>query len=484
MGFYVDVSEMKEATQQYLKAAETAQEALNKAKNAMNGIITSNAMYGQVGQAIANDINNNQNAVIVGLKNSYKLLGAEYQKTLQEFLSTTGETSESAVISEETLNTAKNDLNNMLSTHSERRKAVKTVYSEISDLINLSMPSNSFKEKKSTAEKHLDKIIEKVNAFDSAQKESSTAAIVSALKQQIATAEVANGLSYEDPRFMEFASQDQLSNAMKDMDDKLIKLEKEIRERKKKELKHTHPLIAVLNGDISWQEVCKVVSTNINTNWTAFLNKIEENLFNANSKWITPLLGFQYNKNKDYYFTNKHSIQSIGGFNDLFDKLGPLLGMNLDDEIMYFNANGKEYRLELWKGNYGFGQAYGAEVGLYYKNPQSSNLITQIESFIPGWYPCVEEMDQIPMKNTIYSFDSKEPLIINDTRDYAEDGKHFWNLAIRTDNDYNKEDLFTVTELSVSDPQLRQAMIQSLQSNSNIHFVQENGDTVKFAWKK
>ena len=42
---------------------------------------------------------------------------------------------------------------------------------------------------------------------------------------------------------------------------------------------------------------------------------------------------------------------------DFYDEAGALLGMDLDDEIVTFQYGNREYRIELWKGNYGFGNA-------------------------------------------------------------------------------------------------------------------------------
>ena len=57
------------------------------------------------------------------------------------------------------------------------------------------------------------------------------------------------------------------------------------------------------------------------------------------------------------------------------------------------------------------------------------------------------------MKSTIVDKKTDKILIENDTRDYAEDGKHFWNLAIKTDlfTEHNKENIYTISELEVKD---------------------------------
>ncbi|MGX7203555.1 T7SS effector LXG polymorphic toxin, partial [Enterococcus plantarum] len=75
------------------------------------------------------------------------------------------------------------------------------------------------------AKKHLDKIIQKVNEFDSKQQPSSAEEIINVLAQQIKMSETASGLSYTDPRFMEFVSQTGLAEAIQDIDSQIAQAE-------------------------------------------------------------------------------------------------------------------------------------------------------------------------------------------------------------------------------------------------------------------
>ncbi|PEK59708.1 T7SS effector LXG polymorphic toxin, partial [Bacillus pseudomycoides] len=90
MGFQVDLKEFNEILAKLQKDTSKTNDQLDQAKNALNGIIQTDAMQGATGEAIVNDINNNQNAVVVGLKDTNKHLIAEMMQTLQDFQSTTG----------------------------------------------------------------------------------------------------------------------------------------------------------------------------------------------------------------------------------------------------------------------------------------------------------------------------------------------------------------------------------------------------------
>lgn len=280
MGFYIDVAEMKKAVQDYQKKSTTAQEQLDTAKTGMNGIITSNAMQGQVGEAITADINNNQNTVIVGLKDSYKLAEADMIQAYTEFQSSTGETSESAILSEEALGNVKKEIDTLKTTHKELEQSIKTVYNDISDLVSLSMPKSDFESVADEAKKHIDDIITKVTAFDSVQTKSSTEDIISALKQQIALSEKANGLSYTDPNFLAFATSTELADSIQTIDTQLNELEKEAKlqaekaaKEKQAEWEKYHPLENFLQG----------ISDNIGSWWNGIVEGTKG--LNTNGLW-------------------------------------------------------------------------------------------------------------------------------------------------------------------------------------------------------
>src|SRR5688500_8489842 len=96
--------------------------------------------------------------------------------------------------------------------------------------------------------------------------------------------------------------------------------------------------------------------------------------------------GFEYVPEGDFYTTNETSLQSHFGFHDAYDKVGKLLGMDLDDEVIEFDVDGVEYRLELWKGSYGNGGAFGGEIGLYTSGTGERGPMGDVLEQIPGYY--------------------------------------------------------------------------------------------------
>jgi len=225
-----------------------------------------------------------------------------------------------------------------------------------------------------------------------------------------------------------------------------------------------------------------------NTITSLDINDIEEKVFDFISPIVSPLLGFTYNKGEDYYYTGEHSIQRKGGFLDYYDDLGPLLGMDLETEVTTFIYDDKEYRVQLWKGSYGATNAFGGEIGIYYRDAEDAISKPYVEgdpSSKSIWYKCVEVEDELPMQQKIYDKSTENLLISNNTKDYAENGDHYWNLAIKTEQGYTAEDLYIEGRIEISDKSFGQALYNALDSKDNITAdIDDNGKYVSYMWGK
>ncbi|HDR7600717.1 TPA: DNA/RNA non-specific endonuclease [Bacillus mycoides] len=255
MGFQVDLKEFNEILAKLQKDTSKTNEQLEQAKNALNGIIQADAMQGATGNAIVNDINNNQNTVVIGLKNTNELLIAEMSTTLQDFQSTTGESDENAVILEDALLQAQNKLSNLQPKKHEMDSRISNIYNSVSDLISLSMPNSQFDEKLVAASKELEDTIQKVQQFESKKEKSDAENILNALNNQVQIAGNMGSLSYTDPHLQAFFALDDLAKGIHEMDTQITKAKKEAqlqaeREMKKKqeEWADNHPVEAWLQN--------------------------------------------------------------------------------------------------------------------------------------------------------------------------------------------------------------------------------------------
>ncbi|WP_307739643.1 DUF4474 domain-containing protein, partial [uncultured Parolsenella sp.] len=80
---------------------------------------------------------------------------------------------------------------------------------------------------------------------------------------------------------------------------------------------------------------------------------------------ISDLLSFTAGGGMVYDLNVPGSIQQRSGFSDLIDLAGPMLGMDLDTQVVTFEYDGREYRLQTWDGTYAAGAGWGGEVALY-----------------------------------------------------------------------------------------------------------------------
>ena len=192
--------------------------------------------------------------------------------------------------------------------------------------------------------------------------------------------------------------------------------------------------------------------------------------------------GFEYVPAGDFYTTNETSLQSYFGFHDAYDKVGKLLGMDLDDEVIEFEVDGVEYRLELWKGSYGNGGAFGGEIGLYTNGTGERGPLGDVLEQIPGYYSAAAGDDQIRMTQTIYDKQTGEVYFTNDGAG-ADDGAHYWNLAIRTDPGVAHEDLGQRGELVLTDPEVATAMCAAMNREGVPAQLGEDGLTITYSWE-
>lgn len=255
MGFHVDLKEFNEVLAKIQKDTSKTNNQLEQAQRALNGIIQADAMQGATGNAIVNDINNNQSAVVTGLKVTNEFLIAEMLTTLKDFQSTTGESDENAVILKDALLQTQNKLSNLQPKKHEMDSRISNIYNSVNDLISLSMPRSQFDEKLVAASKELEDTIQKVQQFESKKEKSNAEDILDALNKQVQIAGKMSNLSYTDPKLQAFFAQDALAKGIHEMDTEITKAEKEAQLQAEKEMKKkqeewakNHPLEAWLQN--------------------------------------------------------------------------------------------------------------------------------------------------------------------------------------------------------------------------------------------
>lgn len=97
------------------------------------------------------------------------------------------------------------------------------------------------------------------------------------------------------------------------------------------------------------------------------------------------IFGFAYDPKQDIFYSTKYPIQRIFGYNTLYDAGASRFGLFYLTQRIRFTYDGKEWMVQLWKGQYG--ATVGGEVGLYYRD--ASKFIRHYET--------VEDEDMVIM---------------------------------------------------------------------------------------
>ncbi|MEN8908394.1 MAG: DUF4474 domain-containing protein, partial [Clostridiales bacterium] len=175
--------------------------------------------------------------------------------------------------------------------------------------------------------------------------------------------------------------------------------------------------------------------TNLYTfNWTMDKiapSSVEGYLTNDLLKPVTGyMLGFNYDPEKDIYYTTEGSLQQQFGFGEAFDEIGPLLGMDLEEQAVVFEYNDREYLLEPWMGKYGSGISTGGEIGIYSRSidDKFDGQFDKNGDNTHIFYQSASEDEQLKMTHELVDSSTGEVVLDVDTSDY--EGKDYWALGI------------------------------------------------------
>jgi hypothetical protein len=99
---------------------------------------------------------------------------------------------------------------------------------------------------------------------------------------------------------------------------------------------------------------------------------------------ILQVAGFEYDEEQGIYYSQMNPLQRKFGFNRVYDMAAPLAGMIYSTKRIEFEYEGREWMIQIWKGQYGI--TSGAEIGLYNRDPERNFQ-----------YDCADDEDLIEM---------------------------------------------------------------------------------------
>ena len=160
-------------------------------------------------------------------------------------------------------------------------------------------------------------------------------------------------------------------------------------------------------------------------------------------------LGYQYNRDGNYYYTVNDPWQRNFGFNTLYDIGAPFLNFYYDTVRLKFTYKKKDWLVQLWKGQYGL-VFVGAEIGLYYKDAGDSGV----------HYDAVSDEDALYMSMSFYR-NGEERL----TREYA---KYWWCTGFvpgSLESFRDRSELAMRARITMKDNEMLQLFCAALEKN-------------------
>ncbi len=169
------------------------------------------------------------------------------------------------------------------------------------------------------------------------------------------------------------------------------------------------------------------------------------------------ILGYRYNYDGDYYYTDDVDCwQKYFGFNFIYDTIAPLYWIEYDYVRVFFTYEGKDWMVQMWKGQYGL-VFYGSEIGVYNKPEGKSTA-----SLIAHYGAATDEPD-IKIGNTMYRQNARSgEYEMEYTHPYDT---HWWNAGFipghlrRTGR---CDELRTVSHITLKDEQMAALFAEGL----------------------
>ena len=262
--FHVDIAELYDVFKEIQSQSKKLISSLEAAKSSYNSVITSNSMYGNVGQAIAGEINSSHNMLLMQLKDLLYSLQSDFAKEVESFQSATGEKSSTAVLNQGILKTTGDYFDTLKGEIDQIRKTINSATDSVSDLISVTSDARNYEYfggNLSNAKEVITTTIEKVLTWDGQGTALATETSLQYLQELLGQLQQTNELDYSDPIISQVVNNlSPMADKVKEIDDqidesvqkaeleaqKAKELEDKEKERIEKDWRLHHPIQATL----------------------------------------------------------------------------------------------------------------------------------------------------------------------------------------------------------------------------------------------
>ena len=191
------------------------------------------------------------------------------------------------------------------------------------------------------------------------------------------------------------------------------------------------------------------------------------------------LLSYLYDTQGQFFYTEEDPWQRAFGFNSLYDHAAPLTVMYMSTRRAKFSYAGKDWMIQMWKGQYGW-TFVGSEIGIYTKLPNQEEDAEH--------YDCASDADMLYMEMSLYRNDK-----FLFTRPYK---KYWWITGFKPGKLRKLADnteLTMIARITLKDETMKNAFVRSLEKDCGFKkgYARVNtpdtykteGNTVYLSWR-
>ena len=197
---------------------------------------------------------------------------------------------------------------------------------------------------------------------------------------------------------------------------------------------------------------------------------------------IDEFFGLLFDEDQGIYYFDKDVFQKEVGYFDIYDEFVPALGMVLEFEIIEFEYDDKYWKIELWKGIYGYGTATGGEIGVYTEEFQLNTPYEKLDDVVNENVnfgtntATANEEDYLEMSFSLYKKEGNE--LIFTTTDTT-----WWLTGFKPSGPIVPSKLYMDIEITFDNPGMAAAFVDGLKDTGyNKKEIEQIGSTVIFTF--
>ena len=187
---------------------------------------------------------------------------------------------------------------------------------------------------------------------------------------------------------------------------------------------------------------------------------------------------------KGIFYYSINAPQRAAGYCDLYDTCSPAIGLDIAwIKAIFHTSDGKDWRIEIWKGSYGkiYGQSAssGCEIGVYYRKWYH----------LPGMYRCADNANTLAMSCSLYHKSTNTFLFSRNSNEVDNyQGRHWWLTGFKPGAQYAPAQLKMHVSITLKNAEMARGFYSAISTasgnkgTSKVTNLSRSGNTVTFDW--